>query len=94
MSGLGIIGWIVLGGLAGWVASMIAGTDARQGLLGNIIAGIIGAFVGGFILNLFGGVGVTGFNLWSFVVALLGAVVVLLIWRAIAGSRSGRKTIA
>lgn len=91
MSVLGIIGWIVLGGLAGWVASMIAGTDARQGLLGNIIAGIIGAFVGGFILSLFGGVGVTGFNLWSFVVALLGAVVVLFIWRAMTG---GRKTAA
>lgn len=91
MSVLGIIGWIVLGGLAGWVASMIAGTDARQGLLGNIIAGIIGAFVGGFILSLFGGVGVTGFNLWSFVVALLGAVIVLFIWRAMTG---GRKTAA
>ncbi|RWZ78244.1 MAG: GlsB/YeaQ/YmgE family stress response membrane protein [Candidatus Microsaccharimonas sossegonensis] len=89
MNGLGIIGWIVLGGLAGWVASMIAGTNARQGLLGNIIAGIIGAFVGGFIVSLFGGDGVTGFNLWSFLVALLGAVVVLFIWRAITG---GRKT--
>ncbi|MDB5179656.1 MAG: transglycosylase [Candidatus Saccharibacteria bacterium] len=91
MSGLGIIGWIVLGGLAGWVASMIAGTNERQGLLGNIVAGIIGAFVGGFILSLFGGVGVTGFDFWSFVVALLGAVVVLFIWRAITG---GRKTVA
>ena len=46
MDALSIIGWIVLGGLAGWVASMIVGTNARQGLLGNIIAGIIGAFVG------------------------------------------------
>jgi uncharacterized membrane protein YeaQ/YmgE (transglycosylase-associated protein family) len=87
MSGLEIIGWIVLGGLAGWVASMIAGTNGRQGLLGNIIAGIIGAFVGGFVLNLFGGVGVTGFNFRSFLVALLGAVIVLFIWRAITGGR-------
>lgn len=87
MSGLGIIGWIVLGGLAGWVASMIAGTNGRQGLLGNIIAGVIGAFVGGFILNLFGGTGVTGFNVWSFLVALLGAVIVLFIWRAMTGGR-------
>ncbi len=85
MSGLGIIGWIVLGGLAGWVASMIAGTNARQGLLGNIIAGIIGAFVGGFIFNLFGGSGVTGFNIWSFIVAVVGAVIVLAIWKAISG---------
>jgi len=86
-SGLGIIGWIVLGGLAGWVASMIAGTNARQGLLGNIIAGIIGGVVGGFVFGLFGGAGVTGFNLWSFLVALVGAVIVLFIWRAISGGR-------
>lgn len=87
MDGLGFIGWIVLGGLAGWVASMIAGTNATQGLLGNIIAGIIGGLLGGFIFNLMGGSGVTGFNLWSFLVALVGAVVVLVIWRAITGGR-------
>jgi len=87
---MGIIGWIILGGLAGWIASMIAGTNREQGLLGNIIVGIIGAFVGGFIFNLFGGVGVTGFNLWSFIVALVGAVILLFIWRAI----TGRKTAA
>jgi len=85
MDGLGIIGWIVLGGLAGWVASKIAGTDARQGLLGNIIAGIIGGVVGGFVFGLIGGDGVTGFNLWSFLVALVGAVIVLFIWKAITG---------
>jgi len=88
MDGLGFIGWIILGGLAGWVASMIAGTNARQGLLGNIIAGIIGGVVGGFVFGLFGGAGVTGFNLWSFLVALVGAVIVLFIWRAITGGRS------
>ena len=85
--GLGFIGWIILGGLAGWVASMIAGTDARQGLLGNILVGIIGAFLGGFVFSLFGGAGVTGFNWWSFLVALVGAVILLFIWRAITGSR-------
>ena len=72
---MGIIGWIVLGGLAGWVASMIAGTNAQQGLLGNIVAGVIGGVVGGFVFNLLGGTGVTGFNLWSFLVALVGAVI-------------------
>jgi len=87
MDGLGFIGWIVLGGLAGWVASMFTGTNERQGLLGNIIAGIIGGLVGGFVFSLFGGAGVTGFNLWSFIVAVVGAVIVLLIWRAITGNR-------
>lgn len=79
-----IITWIVVGGLAGWVASIITKTNASQGLLGNIVAGVIGGVVGGFLLGLIGGEGFTGFNIWSFLVALLGAVVVLLVWRAIA----------
>lgn len=74
---MGICGWIVLGGLAGWVASMIAGTNARMGAIANIVVGIIGALVGGFIFNFFGGSGLTGFNLYSFLVALVGSVVVL-----------------
>jgi len=78
-----IIVWIIIGGLAGWVASMITKTDASQGVIGNIVAGIIGAFVGGFLFGLFGGAGFTGFNIWSFVVALVGAIVVLFIWKAI-----------
>lgn len=87
MDAMGIIGWIVLGGLAGWVASKFVGTDAEQGLIGNIIAGILGAVVGGWLFSLFGGAGVTGFNIWSFLVALVGAVVVLMIWKAITGRR-------
>lgn len=87
MDGLGFIGWIVLGGLAGWVASMIMGNNARQGLLGNIIVGIVGGLLGGFIFGLFGGAGVTGFNLWSFLVALVGAVVLLFLWRLVSGGR-------
>lgn len=83
-----IITWIVIGGLAGWVASIITKTDASQGILGNIVAGIIGAFVGGWVFSLLGGAGFSGFNLWSFVVALVGAVIVLFIWKAI----TGRKT--
>ncbi len=84
----GIITWIVVGGLAGWVASMIVGNNASQGVLGNIVAGIVGALVGGFLMEIFGGAGFTGFNLWSFLVALLGAVIVLFIWRAITGRQS------
>ncbi len=84
---MGIIAWIVLGGIAGWLASMIAGTDAQQGIFGNIIVGIIGAFLGGFILSLFGIDGVTGFNIWSMIVAIFGAVVALAIWKGISGHR-------
>lgn len=91
MDALGIIGWIVLGGLAGWVASMIVGTNAKQGLLGNIVVGIVGGLLGGFLFGLLGGAGVTGFNLWSFLVALVGAVILLFLWRALTG---GRKTAA
>lgn len=80
-----IITWVVVGGLAGWVASKITKTDASQGVFGNIVAGVIGAFVGGFLVGLLGGAGFTGFNIWSFLVALIGAVVVLLIWKAITG---------
>lgn len=82
---MGILSWIVLGGLAGWVASMFAGNNARQGVIGNIIVGIIGAFVGGFVFSLFGGVGVTGFNFYSFGVACIGAVITLSIKKALFG---------
>jgi uncharacterized membrane protein YeaQ/YmgE (transglycosylase-associated protein family) len=81
---MGIIGWIILGGLAGWLASKIMGTDPQQGIFMNIIVGIVGALIGGFIMQSFGQNAVTGFNLWSFVVALLGSVVLLAIYRAVA----------
>tara|TARA_Y100000114_G_C11564158_1_gene233237 strand:- start:55 stop:318 length:264 start_codon:yes stop_codon:yes gene_type:complete len=83
----GIITWIVIGGLAGWVASKIAKTDKSQGIFGNIIVGIIGAFLGGFLIGLLGGDGFTGFNIWSFLVALLGAVIFLFIWKALTGRK-------
>lgn len=76
---MGIIGWIVLGGLAGWIASKIANTDQSMGVIANIIVGIIGAFIGGFVFSLLGGEGVTGFNIYSFLVALIGAVILLAI---------------
>ena len=82
---MGFIGWIVLGGLAGWVASMIMGNNAQQGLLGNIVVGIIGALIGGFLVGALGGEGITGFNLWSFLVALLGAVIALWLMRMMRG---------
>ncbi len=75
--------FIVLGGIAGWLASIIMHTNARQGMLLNIVVGIVGAFLGGLLFNLLGARGVTGFNLWSLVVALVGAVVLLGIVRAL-----------
>lgn len=87
MDVMGLIGWVVLGGLAGWVASKFVGTDKDQGVVGNVVAGILGAVVGGWMFSLLGGSGVTGFNMWSFVVALVGAVVVLMVWKAITGRK-------
>jgi uncharacterized membrane protein YeaQ/YmgE (transglycosylase-associated protein family) len=74
-----IIFWIVLGALAGWIASMIMGRNAQMGAVANIIVGIIGAVIGGLIMNALGGPGVTGFNLYSILVAIGGAVVLLFI---------------
>jgi len=78
---MGIITWIILGALAGWIASMIAGNNAEQGWLGNIAVGIVGALLGGFIFSMLGGSGVTGFNLWSLMVAVIGATLLLAIIR-------------
>lgn len=81
---MGLILWIVFGALIGWVASMIMGTEAQQGALGNIILGVVGALVGGFVSTMFGYPGVTGFNLYSTVIALIGALIVVGIGRAVA----------
>lgn len=77
---MSIIAWIIFGGLAGWIASMITGDNERQGVFGNIIVGIIGAFVGGLIAGALGLGGVSGFNLGSFIIALAGSVIVLYIY--------------
>ena len=74
---MSIIGWIVLGGVAGWLASIIMKRNSQMGLIANIVAGIVGAVVGGWVFSFFGGAGVTGFNLTSLVVAFVGAVIVL-----------------
>lgn len=74
---MNIIIWIIFGALAGWIASIVMKTDAEQGALMNIVLGIIGAFLGGFIMNTFGASGVTGFNFYSLFVAVIGAIVVI-----------------
>ena len=71
--------WILLGALAGWIASIIMGRNAQMGALANVVVGIVGALIGGFLMNAFGAPGVTGFNLYSILVAIGGAVVLLFI---------------
>lgn len=82
---MGIISWLIIGALAGWLASMITGNNASMGALANIIVGIVGGLIGGFIMNFFGGMGITGFNIWSLLVSILGAVILLWIVNAICG---------
>lgn len=83
---MGIFTWIIIGALAGWIASMIAGTNEQMGAVANIIVGIVGAFIGGLLFNLIGGQGFTGFNLWSLFVAIIGAVILLALVKAFSKS--------
>ncbi len=78
---MGIILWIVFGALVGWVASLVMKTE--QSLIWDIIVGMLGAVVGGFIMTLLGESDVNGFNLYSFIVALIGACVLIAVVRAI-----------
>lgn len=72
---MSILSWIIFGALAGWVASILIGTDERQGCLFNILVGVIGAFIGGFVIEIITGTGFDfSFNLRSFIVAVLGSV--------------------
>jgi uncharacterized membrane protein YeaQ/YmgE (transglycosylase-associated protein family) len=84
---MSIIGWIVLGLVAGFIASKIV-NKTGEGVLLDIVLGIIGALVGGFLFAQFGAEGVNGFNLYSMFVAVIGAIVVLLLYHAVAGRRT------
>jgi uncharacterized membrane protein YeaQ/YmgE (transglycosylase-associated protein family) len=83
---VGIIAWLLVGLIAGWLAGMVMG-GRGYGILGNIVVGVIGALLGGFVGGALFGWDVSGFNLGSIVVAFLGAVLFLLILRAIPGSQ-------
>ena len=83
---MGIISWIILGLIAGFIGSKIVDKQG-QGLWLNIALGIVGALVGGFLFDLVGATGVTGFNIWSMIVAIIGSVVVLLVYNALTGRR-------
>lgn len=78
---MGIVLWIIFGAIAGWLASVIMKTNATQGILYDVIFGIVGAVVGGFLMGLVGQAGVTGFNMYSMLVAVIGACVVIYVGR-------------
>jgi uncharacterized membrane protein YeaQ/YmgE (transglycosylase-associated protein family) len=84
---MSIIAWIILGLIAGFIGSKIV-NNSGQGVLMDIVLGIVGAIVGGFIFSLFGAAGVTGLNIYSLIVAVIGAIVVLWIYHAIIGRRA------
>lgn len=80
---MGLLSWIIFGALAGWVASIIMGINRQQGCLGNIIVGVVGALIGGFLMQLIGRESVMTFSIRSFLVAVVGAVILLALVRAV-----------
>jgi uncharacterized membrane protein YeaQ/YmgE (transglycosylase-associated protein family) len=79
---MSVLAWIILGLLAGFIGSKLV-NNSGSGLLIDILLGIVGAVIGGYLFNFFGAAGVTGFNAYSLLVAVVGSIVVLLIHRAI-----------
>ena len=78
---MNIIIWIVLGAVAGWIASIIM--KSNHGIIEDIVLGVVGAFIGGFIFSFFGQSGVTGLNIYSIIVAVVGAVILIFLGRLI-----------
>jgi len=89
---MGIIAWLVVGAIAGWLAGLLVKGDEGMGVIGHIVLGIVGALVGGFLAGLItGGDYISGINLTTIIVATIGAVVVVVAWNAIRGTaRVGR----
>ena len=87
---MGILSWIIVGIVAGALAKMVVPGEGPGGLIGDLIVGVVGAFIGGWIFNFFGHAGFEGLSLWSIVVAFVGAVVLLIVLRALTG---GRRTV-
>jgi uncharacterized membrane protein YeaQ/YmgE (transglycosylase-associated protein family) len=79
---MSILAWIILGLIAGFIGSKIV-NKSGEGIILDIVLGVVGAFLGGFLFSLFGAQGVTGLNLWSLFVAVIGAVVILLLYHAL-----------
>ncbi len=84
---MSFLAWIVLGLIAGFIASKIV-NKTGEGVVMDIILGVVGAVVGGWLFNTFGHVGVTGVNLYSILVAIIGAIIVLVIYHALVGARA------
>ena len=84
---MSILGWLILGLIAGFIASKVI-NKSGEGMIMDIILGVVGAMVGGFLFQQFGAAGVTGFNIYSMFVAVVGAIVVLVVYHAITGRRS------
>jgi uncharacterized membrane protein YeaQ/YmgE (transglycosylase-associated protein family) len=82
---MSIIGWIVIGGLAGWIGSKLMGTDAQQGIILNIVVGIIGGLIGGWVFGLFGADVDGGGWIFSFVTCLAGACILLFLVKLVTG---------
>ncbi|WBT08654.1 GlsB/YeaQ/YmgE family stress response membrane protein [Corynebacterium sp. SCR221107] len=87
MLSIGIIGWIIIGGLAGWIASKIRGKDAQMGILANVVVGIVGGLLGGWVLQLFGFDVEGGGFFFSFLTCLFGAVIFLWLLQLISGRK-------
>ncbi len=83
---MSIIGWLILGLIAGFIGSKIV-NKSGQGVILDIVLGMVGAFVGGFLFSFFGAAPVTGLNIYSMIVAVIGAVVVLVVYHAVTGNR-------
>lgn len=84
MDSVNIVVWLIVGAIAGWLASIVMKTNRSQGLITDIIVGIVGAFIGGFVLNALGvGGAVTGLNIASILTAFIGAVILLALLRFI-----------
>ncbi|HKD67644.1 MAG TPA: GlsB/YeaQ/YmgE family stress response membrane protein [Candidatus Binataceae bacterium] len=84
---MGIIAWIIVGLIAGFIGSKIVNRSG-EGLVRDILLGVIGGIVGGFVFTKLGYEGVSGVNIWSIVVAVIGSIIVLVIYHAIAGQRA------
>ena len=85
---MGILSWIIVGLIAGWLGKIISPGPERGGLLATLGIGVIGAIVGGWFFSAFGYRGATGVNLYSIIVATLGAVIFLWIWKALTARRT------